>query len=815
MKYIPGSDRDLARVIEEIRREHDQRLALLERKGGRAGVVISSTAANIGEFLNIAGSSSETIDIVLPESTQARRNGRVTLAFRNSNPVRIVAINGTVNGETFVLNDRPGTYDAICDGLGGWAVQVGVSEAGSGAGGGGGSVATDLAGLSVLGRAPSTTGAMAAITATEARQVLRNRGDQLHWEFPLTVGSPFVWLFDGSNDQVSMGDVLDITPTTPISVFGWYSTTATTGQTFVAKQSAASAVGWRFVLSSTTDDLILDSGTRSLSCGPTSRPPRDGSENLFGFTYDGSSSATGVTFYVNNASVGKTTNVNTLLSGDTISNAQPLQIGLRGTTAPMNGGLRHISIWNRVLTPSEQLQVYGSGAPPDLSALSFFSDCIGWWKLDETDTTGAGGVADHSASNNDGTAAGGLAPTGGSSQVHSLQASGSGVSVSVLDNVASLAREALTGDITAPAGSNVTDIAPGVIVNADVNASAAIAQTKLGATTGFSVKASGASATTSAEPIVTYSASANMSAERVTTSSISVTVSTSVAGQIEFQRAALTGDVTASANSNATAIAPGVIVDADVNAAAAIAQTKTGALTGDVTKASGSDATAIAAGVIVDADISASAAIAHTKLADIPAISVLGNPLFNGGSPGPVTTIASAGTGQVLRDDGAGNIGFGALLSTSFANAIISRARLTDMAAGTVVGRLVGSGTGAPSDLTGLEQGQNLRRGTAVTDTTSTGTIVTYTVAETTTQVLFQIGVAITIRGFSIITGKTLVLACDTGFAGTVTLNHEDGSSAATGERIRCPGAANYTFGADQTVTLERFSNRWRIIAIT
>jgi hypothetical protein len=44
--------------------------------------------------------------------------------------------------------------------------------------------------------------------------------------------------------------------------------------------------------------------------------------------------------------------------------------------------------------------------------------------------------------------------------------------------------------------------------------------------------------------------------------------------EITFQRAALTGDVTASANSNTTAIAPGVIVDADVNASAAIATSK-------------------------------------------------------------------------------------------------------------------------------------------------------------------------------------------------------------------------------------------------
>jgi len=186
MKFIPGTDRDLARAIEEIRREFDDRLKLLERKGGRPGIVLDDTAAKIGEFLNIEGSSSETITIVLPEATQARRNARVTLAFRNENPVRIVAVNGTVNGLPFVLNDRPGTYDAICDGLGGWAVQVGVSEDGSGAGGGGGTTSADLAGLSLLGRAPNTFGPMAAITADTIRHVARDSDDGtfLEWGYP-------------------------------------------------------------------------------------------------------------------------------------------------------------------------------------------------------------------------------------------------------------------------------------------------------------------------------------------------------------------------------------------------------------------------------------------------------------------------------------------------------------------------------------------------------------------------------------------------------------------------------------------------------
>lgn len=129
------------------------------------------------------------------------------------------------------------------------------------------------------------------------------------------------------------------------------------------------------------------------------------------------------------------------------------------------------------------------------------------------------------------------------------------------------AAQAVTGDVVIAAGNGSTRtaaIGTGVIVDADVNAAAAIAQTKLGATTGFSVKASGASATTSAEPIVTYSATANMSAERVTTSTTSIAVDIVTANQIQFKRAALTGDVTAPADGNATTLAAGVVAPANL-----------------------------------------------------------------------------------------------------------------------------------------------------------------------------------------------------------------------------------------------------------
>lgn len=72
--------------------------------------------------------------------------------------------------------------------------------------------------------------------------------------------------------------------------------------------------------------------------------------------------------------------------------------------------------------------------------------------------------------------------------------------------------------------------------------------------TSLSATGGGGGAPSTADYLV-KTADAGLSAERVVTDSTSVTANWSTAGQVQFQRAALTGDVTASANSNATTIA--------------------------------------------------------------------------------------------------------------------------------------------------------------------------------------------------------------------------------------------------------------------
>jgi len=169
---------------------------------------------------------------------------------------------------------------------------------------------------------------------------------------------------------------------------------------------------------------------------------------------------------------------------------------------------------------------------------------------------------------------------------------------------------ALSGDVTINS-SGVTAIGAGVIVDADVSASAAIGLSKL-ATGALPTAITVASANIVDATIV--NADINASAAIAHSKLASVT-----AGQVLLGNASnvptstsFSGDVTIN-SSGVTAIGAGVIVDADISASAAIALSKlaTGSLPTAITVASSN----IVDGTIVDADISGAAAIALSKIA--------------------------------------------------------------------------------------------------------------------------------------------------------------------------------------------------------
>jgi hypothetical protein len=228
-----------------------------------------------------------------------------------------------------------------------------------------------------------------------------------------SIGEGSDWTFDGVDDEIDLGDVLDFARTDPFSMFFWYATTST-DRCAIGKQSAGNQQGFRFVVKSSTgsgsnQDFIFagPSATQQIQVGCTPRPPMDGDLHHFGLTYDGSSVGAGFTFYLDGVAI--TTNVGTdnLTSASTV-NSENLKIGKRGSTLPFDGTLKHVSIWDKELSPSEVDETYNVPTFPNLTSTSMAANLVLWLKIDGTDTTGAGGVTDYSSSNFDGTAQNGL-----------------------------------------------------------------------------------------------------------------------------------------------------------------------------------------------------------------------------------------------------------------------------------------------------------------------------------------------------------------------------------------------------------------------
>ena len=360
----------------------------------------------------------------------------------------------------------------------------------------------------------------------------------------------------------------------------------------------------------------------------------------------------------------------------------------------------------------------------------------------------------------------------------------SALNTSSADQLTNARDFSITGDITAAAVSfngtaNVAlsaAITAGSIVNADINSSAAIADTKLATISTASKVANSATTATNlntASAIVARDGSGNFAAGTIT-AALTGNVTGDLTGDVYASNG--TSKILESGTDGTDATFTGAVtgtVSGNAGTATALASAQNFSITGDITAAAvsfdGTGAVALSAAItadtIVNADIKSDAAIADTKLATISTSGKVSN---------SATTATNANTASaIVARDSSGNFSAGTITATLSGNATTATSATT---AGTVT-------TAAQPNITSL--------GTLTTLTVDDITINGSTISDA-DALAFDIGTDLTIDvdGGDIFLkdGGTQRGSIDVATANTVKHNVWDGAAYSEEMRLTTSG---------------------------
>lgn len=227
------------------------------------------------------------------------------------------------------------------------------------------------------------------------------QGDVPPWSGYLPVEE--VIAFNGTDEYITMGNVLGYDRLDAWTISFWIQTTTTSGFIIGKQLGSTPWTGYGVSVSSSAINVELINTTsgnwiqvRSANLINT------GVWTHVCVTYDGSSSASGVTIYFNSKAVGVSILQNSLTAS--IATSNEFRIASRDTGWFTSGKLSHAAIWNTELTSAQVVDVFNGGAPPNLLELSTAANLTGWWVLGAGDTGSA--VRDGSLAENHGTPSG-------------------------------------------------------------------------------------------------------------------------------------------------------------------------------------------------------------------------------------------------------------------------------------------------------------------------------------------------------------------------------------------------------------------------
>lgn len=210
-------------------------------------------------------------------------------------------------------------------------------------------------------------------------------------------------LFGGTNEYVTMGDVLDFDYTDQFSISFWFKATSN-GQYLVSKMdNSASLRGYGVVITTTTGRIgfyRINNSSTNYAGIYTNTAFNDGVWHHVAVTTDGAG-ASGMVIYVDGSAQATTTQADTLSA--TILNNKSLNLsGIDDGAANLYVGyLSEVVIHNVELSSSQVTGLYNGGVPADPRTLSPSTSIVGYWRGGNGDTYPT--ITDLSSGGNDGT----------------------------------------------------------------------------------------------------------------------------------------------------------------------------------------------------------------------------------------------------------------------------------------------------------------------------------------------------------------------------------------------------------------------------
>ena len=168
-----------------------------------------------------------------------------------------------------------------------------------------------------------------------------------------------VFNFDGINDYMDFGDVMDFEITDTFSIEMWINpTTLATIHSLFVKWNFPVGYGIQIWQSKLLWYMEPTGGQEMEIQGTTAI--NEGEWQHIVFTYDGSRTAAGVKFHINTTEDSyNILNDDIIGSGGSMINSGNLIMGARDTgTVPFNGKISNVKIYNRALTAQEVTQNY-------------------------------------------------------------------------------------------------------------------------------------------------------------------------------------------------------------------------------------------------------------------------------------------------------------------------------------------------------------------------------------------------------------------------------------------------------------------------